>query len=731
MVTYATCFVLLLFIALGTYVYVYNMFVDRCMEDNIDAVARGLDLLSDDIDRFSLLISQQRTVPDFARISSLTHPFAPRHLFWLDSAQQRLTQSIKSMALSESVLDCVLVYQNGACITLPRTYEYLREYYGTFFHYEGMDLEAWRTVLTDCTNGGRVILGQRPAYATEKGSFQALTVVQAVSYYSGRDVTNLAFLLLDSEAMLRALVTPDIVDVCSITMIDRDQILASIDAPLGSAYRTIESHSARLPGISVRVDIPLSVIIQQLHPLIMIFAVSVGLYLLAGISLTMWFSHRNSLPIRSIIEFLHPVSNGKMQQNEYVFVEGEIRRMDGDLKRTRQTLIAREAAIRAAAVERLMCGAAFVKHEIDIASVLFQEFPAQYCLCLLRVHSEQDDPVTTEAMLEQHLSAILMCLHGCFGRPIEAHCAGGNTLLFALPIHRDASSPSAYVATLNSLCEHIYTEYDLRAVVAVSDTFSGIRSLSQACNQARQILRVLPSSASKTVLRADLPEVSALVPVEYTDSQRFYEMLFSGDEFGAVNMIHDAFAIVRGAVDGDVIAQVFYAFRRVFDRISFELRGCFPETAPRLEYLDTASVDELIEALTGYVREISVSILESRERREKQFDQVILAYIDARVCEVDLCARAVGEHFSIPERAVQAIVRRTENVGFFEYVENQRMTRARDMILSTSLPISDIALSCGFALPNSFYKAFKRRFDVSPSALRESSTKKKDLPSSV
>lgn len=535
-------------------------------------------------------------------------------------------------------------------------------------------------------------------------------------------------MLLDSDAVLRALVTPDVVDACSIALLSNNQTIARLGSPIDSSYRTVESQSSRLDGISVRVDIPLSLIFRQLQPLLMIFAVSILFYLLTGVGLTLWFSHRNSLPIRSLTESLCTLYGGEVQKNEYAFLAGEIDRMDGDLKRTQQELIIRENAMRAVAVERLMCGAAYAEHEVDIASVLFQKFPPQYCLCLLRVQSECGDQATADAFLRKSFAPILMRLRNSFGASIEAHCAGGGILLFALPVQTGAHIKDS-VAALNGLCERIYADCALRAVIAISDTFSGAGSLSQACNQARQILRVLPPSASRSVLRADLPEVSALVPIEYTDSQRFYETLLFGDEFGAIHMIQDAFSVVRGAVDGEVIAQVFYAFQRVFNRISFELRGSGTEHIAKLEYSDTASVDELISVLSEYVREISVSINERRERRARRFEQAILTYIDQHICESDLCARAVAEHFSIPERDLQSITRRAENASFFEYVENRRMHRARDMIVSTSLPISDISTSCGFALPNSFYKAFKRRFGMSPSALRESRIKNNSQPS--
>lgn len=103
MITYASCFVILIAIALSSYVVAYDIYEDMCLDGNAEAMANGLDVMADEMERFSLLVSQQRTLSDFTRVSTLAHPFEPRQLLWLEFARSRLALSVESMALNDSV----------------------------------------------------------------------------------------------------------------------------------------------------------------------------------------------------------------------------------------------------------------------------------------------------------------------------------------------------------------------------------------------------------------------------------------------------------------------------------------------------------------------------------------------------------------------------------------------------------------------------------------------------
>lgn len=47
------------------------------------------------------------------------------------------------------------------------------------------------------------------------------------------------------------------------------------------------------------------------------------------------------------------------------------------------------------------------------------------------------------------------------------------------------------------------------------------------------------------------------------------------------------------------------------------------------------------------------------------------------------------------------------------------MDKARQMLRETDLTVQEISESCGYAAPNSFHKAYKRRFGETPLTMRK------------
>jgi transcriptional regulator GlxA family with amidase domain len=52
-------------------------------------------------------------------------------------------------------------------------------------------------------------------------------------------------------------------------------------------------------------------------------------------------------------------------------------------------------------------------------------------------------------------------------------------------------------------------------------------------------------------------------------------------------------------------------------------------------------------------------------------------------------------------------------------VEELRLDHAMQLLRTTDLNITDIAEQCGFSTANTFYKAFRRKYQLSPSAVRK------------
>jgi len=78
----------------------------------------------------------------------------------------------------------------------------------------------------------------------------------------------------------------------------------------------------------------------------------------------------------------------------------------------------------------------------------------------------------------------------------------------------------------------------------------------------------------------------------------------------------------------------------------------------------------------------------------------------------------VASEVALSDSRLRAVFREMVGVPLGEYVLRSRMNRARSLLRSSTMNISEVAAACGFESLYSFSRAFKRRRGVSPSAFR-------------
>lgn len=96
----------------------------------------------------------------------------------------------------------------------------------------------------------------------------------------------------------------------------------------------------------------------------------------------------------------------------------------------------------------------------------------------------------------------------------------------------------------------------------------------------------------------------------------------------------------------------------------------------------------------------------------------IEAYIDTHIAaplDLDTLAKEVG--FS--RTYFCAKFRQHIGVGVWEYVTEKRISRAMKWLVATDVAITEVAMIAGFQNPSGFYRVFKKRIGMSPSAYRE------------
>ena len=68
-------------------------------------------------------------------------------------------------------------------------------------------------------------------------------------------------------------------------------------------------------------------------------------------------------------------------------------------------------------------------------------------------------------------------------------------------------------------------------------------------------------------------------------------------------------------------------------------------------------------------------------------------------------------------RQLERLFQRYVGMSPKQYLNGLRLERARALLTETDLPVSEVAYGCGFNATNTFTKAFRQRYGVSPRRL--------------
>ena len=78
----------------------------------------------------------------------------------------------------------------------------------------------------------------------------------------------------------------------------------------------------------------------------------------------------------------------------------------------------------------------------------------------------------------------------------------------------------------------------------------------------------------------------------------------------------------------------------------------------------------------------------------------------------------LAEEFHLNAQYISQLFKNEIGVGFFAYLTNIRLEKAKKLLLSTALPIADVAEQSGYGDYRVFTKVFKKAEGITPSQYR-------------
>ncbi len=110
----------------------------------------------------------------------------------------------------------------------------------------------------------------------------------------------------------------------------------------------------------------------------------------------------------------------------------------------------------------------------------------------------------------------------------------------------------------------------------------------------------------------------------------------------------------------------------------------------------------------------SASLVES-EHNELLND--ILNYIDEHLSE-KLSLKSIAGKFLISQSSVSQLFKKHLGISFYSFIIEKRLNEAK-ILITRAVPLKEIPELCGFSDYSSFYKAFMKKYGISPKVYRQ------------
>ena len=606
--------------------------------------------------------------------------------------------------------------RNHLVIDEYRFFDSYEAFYPGSLEYQDVTLEKWSEWQTSCEPlylSDQTVLLNR---ATSSGTY--LSIYQPFTNSSGYLRGSCTFLIREKD--LIGLFLPKekwLQEGVFFIVQDDGTVLTSYqctEVPAVSGNRTASQKyngedflfvSKPVPSMdaSAVIGLPYSIYADNIRAVERVVGLYVGigvtLCFLCSIVMTMW-------DVRQLRPILETLNNTEMLNarpfNDLIAqkllrhnqLSSELARARGELDHSRAEALLKTGVVGSEEARRKMC------EQMHLTEYNY--------LLLIPAHGQQD----TRMGEELRLTMITERVRQNYGREQFVYNTAEGDILVILTLDGDTEAEQVRMCRRTEL---LHTQLELTRPLILSGRFTAPEQLSSLYWQARNALaHPGAESTGQKILYLRDEDQAQFITTDITSLDRLNEYLLSGHA-------EEALALVRGLFGVDALSaqnfqQTFFSVRGVLIAAA-QKAGC-EDVALLCTYDRQQSSQRLIRNLCDCCFEICSHIDSLKHSHNESLQRQILAWLDQQYANPDLNLSMTAAQFGISKKYVSQFLKEQTGKSFTEYVEDLRLTHAMEMLKTTDLSITELAARCGFSARNTFYKAFRRRYGISPSSVR-------------
>lgn len=735
--------------------YVYSRSFDKekrdVIESGIDRLEQSMTLLDVRLNEVRSISTQIALDARLSRLISAKLPYSGEDYYTI----KEISESLATYKLSNRLIREVVIYlDKGTFISSVHTTASAEDFYGKVISIGGLSYDDWRErLLRDYQYAAyfpesSLILGGRDYRVV---SYVQTVPIGALNTYKGAvlvllDAHELAALLtgaVDSDQSAVQVVAADGTVVTGFGSEDMRSEQAALTVEdrgyterVKGGVRLLELYArSGVSGWTFMVTVPRSVVSDQLAPVRNLYVSTMLLTLLVGLAIAVILSYRSSRPVHRIMRklvagFGEQAAVPDRSVSAWRYLDGTI----GDLLANREALrrdLDRQAeAARATFLERLLRGGFAKDSEVemvrahmglDLAGEVFHAVAAE-------VRSfEPEQPLTADMIRQLELARVLLQELGAAELPYSMRIypldERRTVLLIGLTTEQTATFRDRLEAAGAVISARLEEAIGLELALGVGNACDRLIRIRNSFDEALEALEQAADGGA--VYYADLRQERQDFYYPTDMETRLIHLVKAGDTAEVQAILDELCQRNTEAVRllPTMTTQLAYQMKGTAVKL---LKGieADEETVSRLErqsetMVEHRSAPALLEQGTALFLELT-ELARSRQSGQKDhWREKIVTLMAARYREDDLSLSRLAEELGIKEKYVSQLFKEQLGESFTQHLERLRMDEARTLLGDPEVPVQDISRLCGYAAPNTFYKAFKRYYGVSPSVYRQ------------
>lgn len=533
---------------------------------------------------------------------------------------------------------------------------------------------------------------------TTNGEYDAITFGYRCSAINNRYL----FVHYPTELLADLFVEPEALESNYIAIYYKDTLLASSGQMPAKGSEVLTAASDMRLGIEVRLHLSESYIEQDLknfNHLVLLFVVI--LLFASGLWIVL-FSRQLTKPFNQISAILYETGHfhdESSKRNSIDMMVNNIRKMDVKLSDYSQIVSEQKAQNQIHILEKALYKGLYDESSRTSFLEAFPDFPVRWQLALIQYTSDD-----TAVELEPIQFFLTQYLHQNLPESILLPYSQ-DVLVAFLPAEQETFDLKEAQTCLEE-------QYSVSISCTVSPVYDNCTRLSEAFQQLEYESVTLQQTSSSTASKEDLP-------ITIQQVQAIYMALQNGDSESAVSVLANASSVFLNDNRKDLImAKCSYQMiTYALIRLKLEHNNLLDIPIPNFK---GNSIQKLFEEeLPQCFTKIGSRLSEQRASEIQNLDQNILDFIDKNIGNQQLCISMVTDYFRISAPTLQKRMTSCVAKTFSAYVEDARMKKAHQLLQDTDTPIQKIAESVGYTNANSFYKAYKRYYGISPRSARQ------------